>query len=574
MCGIQFVDSSSFGRPRATARDLDEALSALSRYEVISKATQITAALALDKVNRYQRVHQWLLDWFGGELGELIRAVQPVEQGFVVSFVEPWQQLVLLRRAAEVGPEQGRVNLDSFEGRQLYFEACLAATDLSIPPDPPLSDEPVVAALQAAAHFLPRMWLLNPPNPNYAVARLILFLEELPREYPAISPDAEALRTRFTEVLGIPFEEALALITFFGYWTIAPPLQVCLGNPESLWIDPQSWLRNTTIPPETLERLLSRIAVTLDQLPQHFAATTQGSPWLDPLPFRDRPLIRYQDGRVAATMPELLMEKAGFDIFWWLTEGPAGSPQVRAWQGPFGRLCERYVLSILAEIAEVTGANFRSNVGWEEGELDALMWAGDRLALFEISGGFLPHASKVSGQWENLRGSLSQTFVERQTAQRSTLEAVGQLARDIRWIASARMLRQDIGVPVRDFSVIHPVLVAADRTVRTQGIWAYLNQELRERLPESMPWQVAPLAVAGLEDLEWIQEAIKQRHPRFLPSPPALIQVLRWWEFDSRNHRALWQLLEDYLGEDLHNSRLAEVFGRWRGEIERRFATQ
>lgn len=572
MRGIQIIDSVSLGRPRPTARALDEALSPLPRDEVIARALQITAAHALDKDTRYQRVHQWFLDWLGPELSQPLEAVQPIRTGLVVRFVDPWQQLVLLRRATEVSPQQGQIRLGSPEGRRLYFEACLAATDLSIPPDPPLSNDPVVAALQAAAHFLPRMWLLNPPNLNNAVARLILFLEELPQAFPPIRPDAETLRRRFTEVLGLPFGEVLALTAFLGYWSIAPSFEVCLAHPESLWIDPQTWLVNTTVPPEMLERLLSRIAVPLEQLPQHLASTTQGSPWLDPLPFRDRPLIRYPDGRVAVTMPELLMEKAGFDIFWWLTEGPGGTRQVRTWQQAFGRLCECYVLGILAEIAEATGANYRPNVTWEGGELDALMWGEDRLAVFEVSGGFLPHASRVSGQWNSLRDALRQRFVERQTTQGSELEAVGQLARDIRWITAARMSRMDTSVPLASFSVIHPVLIAADRTLRSQGIWKYLNQELRERLPDSMPWQVAPLVVAGLEDLEWIQEAIRQRHPRFLPSPPALIQVLLWWEFDHRTHPAFWQLLDDYLGEDLQNSRLAEVFGRWRHEIEDRFA--
>ncbi len=571
MRGIQIIDSVSLGRPRATVRALDNALSPLPRDEVIARALQITAAHALDETTGYQRVHQWFLDWLGPELRQPLEAVQPIRTGLVVRFVEPWQQLVLLRRAAELSPQQGQIHLGSLEGRRLYLEACLAATDLSIPPDPPLSNDPVVAALQAAAHFLPRMWLLNPPNLNNAVARLILFLEELPQAFPPIRPDAEALRRRFTEVLGLPFEEALALIAFLGYWSIAPPFEVCLAHPESLWIDPQTWLVNTTIPPEMLERLLSRIAVPLERLPQHLASTTQGSPWLDPLPFRDRPLIRYPDGRITVTMPELLMEKAGFDIFWWLTEGPSGSPQVRTWQQAFGRLCECYVLGILDEIAQVTGANYRPNVTWAGGELDALMWGEDRLAVFEVSGGFLPHASRVSGQWNSLRDALRQRFVERQTTQGSELEAIGQLARDIQWMTEARISGRDISVPLASFSVIHPVLIAADRTLRTQGIWKYLNQELRERLPDSMPWQVAPVVVAGLEDLEWIQEAIRQRHPRFLPSPPALIQVLLWWEFDHRTHPAFWQLLDDYFREDLQNSRLAEVFGRWRHEIERRF---
>ncbi len=78
-----------------------------------------------------------------------------------------------------------------------------------------------------------------------------------------------------------------------------------------------------------------------------FAASTQGSPWFDVLPFHDRPLFRYSDGRVVVTTTHLLMEKEGFDISGWLTDGPARDPKVRARQEAFGRPFECYTLNIL-----------------------------------------------------------------------------------------------------------------------------------------------------------------------------------------------------------------------------------
>jgi hypothetical protein len=79
---------------------------------------------------------------------------------------------------------------------------------------------------------------------------------------------------------------------------------------------------------------------------------------------------------------------------------------------------------------------------------------------------------------------------------------------------------------------------------------------------------VAPLAVLGLEDLEWIQQSVRDRHPRLTQTIPGFMQVLVWWEFEvnrrgEHRHKAVWQLLEDYLGESTPNARFTAISKTW-----------
>jgi len=171
---------------------------------------------------------------------------------------------------------------------------------------------------------------------------------------------------------------------------------------------------------------------------------------------------------------------------------------------------------LLSGIGPQGEAGFIRNFTWDGGELDALMWDADRLAVVEVSSGFIPNASKMSGDHQRLRAALSSRCVESTDASEGVkLEAVAQLARDIEWLLRQRRAAGVANLPLNNIETIHPVLIAADRTLRTH-VWRCLDSELRQRLPDELPWQVAPLAVMGLEDLEWIEQAVQDRHARLL----------------------------------------------------------
>jgi hypothetical protein len=569
---ILIPTSEQLGYARGTPSELRGLLARLARRETLIKTLQFAAALGTDVENRYRTVNELLMRGIQEDLRRRIQALQEAEPNARYVFFEPWQQLLLAQHLARFGSDaEDALDLESTEGRAVFLDACRVVNDLSLPPAPALTGDAVTDALIVAANTIPRLWLLNPPNLNDAQARLLSFLEVIPQQHPERAGAAAMLRGRFNEVLGVSFEDAVDLTAFLGYWSISQPAEAILRDINVVRVVPDVWLQHTNVPKDIFERFVRRISQPVAELSPD-APPGAANPWWDPLGFRNRPLVRFEDGSLVITMPELLMEKGGFDMFWWLTEGPGGRAQVRAWQQAFGELCESYVLDLLR--ATDDGAVF-PNVRWLTGEIDALIWSGDHLAVVEICSGFMANAPKMSGEHLRLRDELRRRYVEHvNTDGSSDPEAVAQIARDVEWLLERRRANDGQPLPLRGIETIHPVLIAADRAARTQGVWRYLDSELQRRLPQGMPWTVAPLAVLGLEDLEWIEQAARDRHPRLQGVVPPVLQTLIWWQFDVSRYRAFWQLLGDWLGKPQPNARLRDLFQQRQGQMRARFTRE
>jgi hypothetical protein len=567
---ILIPTSEQLGYPRGTAEQLGVLLARLRRRVTVIKALQFAAALGKDVDSRYQTVNELLMRGVPEDLRQRIHALQQqAAPGVHYVFFEPWQQLLLAQHLSRFGSDaEDALDLEDPEGRSVFIDACRVVNDLSLPPAPGLTGDAVTDALIVAANTIPRLWLLNPPNLNDAQARLLSFLEVIPQQHPERAGAATTLRGRFNEILGVSFEDAVDLTAFLGYWSISQRAEAILRDINVVRVAPDVWLQQTNLPRDVFERFVERISQPVAELSPD-APLGAASPWWDPLGFRNRPLVRFEDGSLVITMPELLMEKGGFDMFWWLTEGPGGRAQVRAWQEAFGQLCESYVLDLLRATDDT--AVF-PNVRWARGEIDSLIWSGDRLAVVEICSGFMANAPKMSGDHVRLRTELRRRYVEHVNADGSIdREAVAQIARDVEWLLERRRAHDGQPFPLRGIQTIHPVVVVADRTARTHGVWRYLDSELRQRLPGAMPWTVAPLAVLGLEDLEWIEQAAHDRHPRLQGVVPPVLQTLLWWQLDVRRYPAYWQLLGDVLGEPQPNARLRDLFQQRQERMRRRF---
>lgn len=570
---ILIPTSAELGYARGTPEELRGLLARLGRRVTVIKALQFAAALGKDVENRYRTVNELLMRGVPEDFRRRIHALQKQADAEVhYVFFEPWQQLLLAQHLSRFGSDaEDALDLESAEGRAVFLDACRVVNDLSLPPAPALTGDAVTDALIVAANTIPRLWLLNPPNLNDAQARLHSFLEVIPQQHPERAGAAATLRDRFNEILGVSFEDAVDLTAFLGYWSISQRAEAILRDINVVRVAPDIWLQQTNLPRDVFERFVERISQPVAELSPD-APPGAASPWWDPLGFRNRPLVRFEDGSLVITMPELLMEKGGFDMFWWLTEGPGGRAQVRAWQEAFGQLCESYVLDLLR--ATDNGAVF-PNVTWATGEIDSLIWSGDRLAVIEICSGFMANAPKMSGDHGRLRDELRRRYVEHANADGSVdREAVAQIARDVEWLLERRRAADGQPFPLRGIQTIHPVVVAADRAARTHGVWRYLDSELRQRLPGAMPWTVAPLAVLGLEDLEWIEQAARDRHPRLQGVVPPVLQTLLWWQFDVRRYPAYWQLLGDALGEPQPNARLRDLFKQRQERMRRRFSRE
>jgi len=158
------------------------------------------------------------------------------------------------------------------------------------------------------------------------------------------------------------------------------------------------------------------------------------------------------------------------------------------------------------------------------------------VALFEVSTASLTDAAAFSGDVEVLRAALRTAFVQSERPGKPPEnEAVLQLNRDI------GLLRDGVLQKVLHLDKVervYPVLLGFERRLQTPGLWFYLDHELQSALPKENPWEVAPLAVLTIEDLEAVESLALAG--KLKPSPPGILKLLRLWEASSRLLEAWW----------------------------------
>ncbi len=164
---LSVITSEDLGLRRGTPEQLEALIRQLPKDLVVVKALQCAAALGVDKKVSYMNVGAFLLRSAPAALLVRIQAAKAKQPDATFIFFEPWQQLLLARHAQRIGgTADAIVPLDSREGLELLFNAYLCINDLSMPPAPALVGDPVTDALIVAANAIPRLWLMNPPQPE------------------------------------------------------------------------------------------------------------------------------------------------------------------------------------------------------------------------------------------------------------------------------------------------------------------------------------------------------------------------------------------------------------------------
>lgn len=239
-----------------------------------------------------------------GERGQRLADAMAKEDAI---FLEPWQHLLILRRLLESPPQDGALVLGSDDGEAVYFDLCRFAADALRPADPfddgEATDDPD-AWLKVAANMAPRMWMMNPPDVGASIARSYVMFTETPATDPDVKARVDALDARFPGSMSeLTFTETTAMVQFLGVTSALITPAAIFANPAEIRINPKTWLKDTILPKDGLERLFLRVGVDVN------AKLSSTSAPLSPLPFRDRPLMRFSDGTYAVVYPPFLLEK-------------------------------------------------------------------------------------------------------------------------------------------------------------------------------------------------------------------------------------------------------------------------
>lgn len=556
------IDSVQLGLQPGDLADLDARVAQFPREHLILQSIAVLHALSADRDKGHRTLNAAFARTVGGEVERLLtRALQKDN----ASFFEPLQQLLLLRRAMTVCKDAGSLDMGSAAAMRAYFDVCRVAADITSPKrmEEP-SDTSIDRWMRVAAEFSTRLWLTNPVNPNHCVARTRLMLDRLPGEHGELRKYADALKQRFPAAIGLSYDEAFTIVTFLSYWTLGLDLNQIFEDYSRIRLNPDTWLHDTDVPVEAFKAFLQRAARDWTET---LSDSAYGGP-VSVLPFRDRPFIKFRDGTIAPVKREFVLEKLTADIFWWVKDPDV--LQQQPWQQDWGYLAEAYVLWLLEKIAANSHCEFRKNVNWEGGEIDAAIWFKGHVALVEITSTSLTDVAAYSGDSEKFRVGLHQAFVQStRSEQAPKAEAVFQLARDAKALMEGKLRKE---IPVQSVQRVYPVMIALDRRLRTPGAWHYPNRELQCALADLTSTSSA-LVPLNLEDVEELEQLLHDRRREFEGTPPGFLRILRRWDTDRGVGPSWWQFMEWLAGDVRPNRHLVEESARWQGEMHSHFKT-
>jgi hypothetical protein len=377
------IGSPQLGLPKGNLTDLDAVVLQLNREQLALRTVAVLTALFADIDKGMVTVSKSLAGGLGGEAGNAIAKALTKDNAL---FVEPMQQLVLLRRCLTLGKNDASSEW-SEENLKRYFDACRYAADVSSfdaaeeleQKETKATDLPETALIVAAS-FLLRMSLLNPPHPTQWIARMRLMLRDLPQQDGRAQPWAERLEERILSAFGITFDAVGRFVAMLTLWSLRfKSIDDVFKPGAGIAVNLDTWLSQTEVEKDDLLKFFNRTARKTQEV---LSDEKLGGP-IAILPFRDRPFIQFADGGVAPVYPPLVAEKLTYDLFWW-----AGTPekkQDRPWQRDWGNLAELYVVRLLDWIAANTGCGFKADIKWDAGQIDAAMWFKGHVALFACS---------------------------------------------------------------------------------------------------------------------------------------------------------------------------------------------
>ena len=560
------IESPALGLSRGSLADLDEAIASLPREQLAIRTVAVLTGLFADLDAGLRNVSESMAGGIGGDAGAAISNALRHDQRSI--FVEPMQQLIVLRRCLTNGGHGGP-DVWSDEGLRLYFDACRFAADVAVVETDKhaaeSSGEPANLGIVIAASFLLRMSLLNPPHVTNWIARMRLMLHDLPKQEEGAKVWAERLEARIVSAFGLTFDEVARLVGMLTLWSLRfKNIKEAFKPGAGIALNIDTWLSKTHL---TKEQMLKFFGRTARPTSETLSDNSMGGP-LSILPFRDRPFLQFDDGTYAPVYPPLVAEKLTYDLFWWA--GTTDTKQERPWQRDWGDLVELYVVKLLAEIAKFTGCEFKADVRWDDKQIDAAMWLKGHVALFEISAGMMTDAAAHSGDPAKLREGLYQTLVRSKSGGKDKNEAVGQMGRDVRALLAGELKEH---IPVENVTAVYPVVIAIDRRVRVPGLRFWFDKVFADELVGVAHLRVGPLAVLELEDLETVEQFIRA-DPRVLRGTPrGFIRLLRLWALTRDNlpsgikASAWFQFMREF-GDVGVNERLKAESDRWWDEVK------
>lgn len=261
------------------------------------------------------------------------------------------------------------------------------------------------------------------------------------------------------------------------------------------------------------------------QISREIESDAETSPY-DYKPLREKPILSTTDGRAIILDPVFYSEKAMVGPLFVLASRKPGS-EANPLFTAFGMAFEDYTCDILRRMfPDLPGSSNKRlelqikkrDMRGREFDVDACLNDVFKATVFEMKAVWLREDQIMSDDPETYLRHIREKYVRDSSGGMDKQKGISQLARTISLIASPEWTKRN-----PEFSrveLVYPVLVVYDQLLSAPAYSEYLGIEFRKLLKperELCPGQmikgnlrIAPLIVLTIEDLENLEESIKE----------------------------------------------------------------
>lgn len=371
-----------------------------------------------------------------------------------------------------------------------------------------------VGDMELLIEFLPSWELENPRHVAYGLARVVRMIKHyLPGH------DSQVVKHRGSIGLdpatltydGLGIDDYIAIVfVIYGHGQRLD-LEAIFSNPGECIIDANTFFSKTKFPRQKLEHFLNERSQPLQWFRDQFAP---GGAWDKPalvtainseqfatntLPFKAYPFLQWGDGRTLVLDIQYVSELLIYGLYWRIVDDVRknlGQQRAETFIGLWGRLFELYLFDLFYYFYPPASAMLSTDVGYKDGQIDALLDYGSDVFVFEFKASLLRDQTKNNRDIKLFEDEMALKFIENQ---KGAPKALRQLAGAASAICGGAV--QTTVKPKR----IYPVLVGYEPVLESFYVNAYLQRMFRTFIPGKVDDVVVqPLTVMSVDELEML----------------------------------------------------------------------
>lgn len=512
----RYISRSELLGQRIPAGTLRRWVRGFKRSHTILQLAQMNAFLSLfsedaDSVEKVQRT--LAANYLNDTLMERLRATfaQAKNAGRPVFFRQ--QILALLRMCLSVSEEDAPVSpVGKTDGGFVLGEACLVVSDYLLSEKQHKAIEEGTQARRRkhlAMQMGPQLELQNPLNLLLAIARAETIFSDLLRSRKIQAQLKQKLGgfellKEFRKATGFSLQRYRDFVFLIVCYYNSKDFDDFITDQGLIWINPETFIRQTAIKSDNFRRFLSLEAIPLKDLADKMKEGVLPLSSLDFNLFRRWPLIQVDAETHICLDPSFLLEKLGTGLRWMVINSFSLLKDREQVLQAFGYLFELYVDRLMREIYPASSNVFFSFSKFQNGDeaFDGVLCLGEHLIVMKYKGGLLKEEAKYSGKLKALEADMDKKFGT------GPHGGVRQIVKKLERLFHAKPVKRDrvaqIDRLLPGITKITPVLVVQEPFFRFDFLNEILNQGFGRLMKKGKlkPIEIAPLQVIDIESLE------------------------------------------------------------------------